>query len=100
MSQIRRGETKRARYWADQLASWERSGLSQAEFCRQRGLNGGTFAWWKRQLQKAAGKLPNRRGRPAKASGRFVEVRLAGVSSASAYEVVLARGSIHRSCPG
>ena len=92
MSQIRRGETKRARYWADQLAGWKRSGLSQAEFCRQRGLSGGTFAWWKRQLQKAAGKLPNRRGRPAKASGRFVEVRLAGVSSASAYEVVLARG--------
>ncbi len=111
--------SERARYWADQLAAWKRSGLSQAEFCRQRGLNGGTFAWWKRQLQKAVGKplrpvrvhvqgkrpkrrgpsddvrtgsVPTRRGRSAKTSGRFVEVRLAGVSSASAYEVVLARG--------
>jgi len=84
--------TERARYWADQVAGWQRSGLSQAEFCRQQGLKGGTFAWWKRQLGKRGGQRPNRRGRPAKASERFVEVRLAGLSSASAYEVVLARG--------
>jgi len=111
--------TERARYWADQLAGWERSGLSQAEFCRQQGLKGGAFAWWKRQLQKAGGKplrpararvkgkqpkrrepsvdartgpVPTRRGRPAKASQRFVEVRLTGMSSASAYEVMLAQG--------
>jgi hypothetical protein len=51
-----------------------------------------TFAWWKRQLAKAAGVGPKRRGRPPKASSRFVEVRLAGVSSTATYEVVLARG--------
>jgi hypothetical protein len=51
-----------------------------------------TFAWWKRQLQKAAGGRPKRRGRPPKVSERFVEVRLAGVSSLAGYEVVLDRG--------
>jgi len=121
---------ERARYWADRLAAWEQSGLSQAAFCRREGINGGTFAWWKQQLQKADGKasaparariqgkrpkrreqwveartgrpagsrshtdglVPVRRGRRAKASGRFVEVRLVGTSSLSAYEVVLAGG--------
>ncbi len=82
--------SERAEYWADRLAAWEQSGLSQAAFCRREGINGGTFAWWKRQLQKAGGQRPARRGRPAKASTRFVEVRLSG--SSAAYEVVLAGG--------
>lgn len=106
MTQIRGGETERARYWSDLVAAWSQSGLSQAEFCRRRGVNGGTFAWWKRQLEKAAGPAAarpavtsvgaKRRGRPPKTAARFVEVRLAGTSSASTsasmYEVMLAGG--------
>lgn len=49
--------TERARYWSDLVLAWEQSGLSQAEFCRRRGVNGGTFVWWKRQLEKAADTL-------------------------------------------
>ncbi len=82
--------TERASYWSGLVKSWEGSGLSQAEFCRRRGINGGTFAWWKRQLQRASGEVTRRRGRPGEVAGRFVEVRLTGASSA--YEVVLARG--------
>lgn len=100
MSQIRRGETDRAKYWRSIVEQWEWSGLSRAEFCRQRGINGGTFAWWKRRLRQASGELPARRGRPRKGAERFVEVRvapasaveLAGTSSLPAYEIVLARG--------
>lgn len=84
--------TERARYWSDLMAAWERNGLSQAEFCRQRGINGGTFAWWKRRLQKPAGGGPKRCGRPPKTSSQFVEVRLTGGSSLPGYEVVLNRG--------
>lgn len=88
--------TERARYWSDLVAAWSQSGLSQSEFCRQRGINGGTFMWWKRQLQRVPGgvaDVPKRRGRPAKAaSPRFVEVRLPGTSTSLAYEVILARG--------
>lgn len=92
MSQIPSGETERAKYWAEQVAAWAQSGLSQLEFCRQQGINGGTFAWWKRRLLRGrAGELPKERGRPPRASGRFVEVRLTGASSAT-YEVVLACG--------
>jgi hypothetical protein len=83
--------TERAKYWADRVAAWEQSGLSQLEFCRQQGLNGGTFAWWKRQLHRRAGEAPKRRGRPPQSSSRFVEVRLTGTSSGG-YEVVLPGG--------
>ena len=81
--------TERARYWASQVSAWEQSGLSQAAFCRRQGLKGGTFAWWKRQLRQAVDKRP-KRGRPGKATGRFVEVQLA--ASRPEYEVLLACG--------
>lgn len=84
--------TERARHWSDLVAAWGQSGLSQAEFCRRRGVNGGTFAWWKRQLPKRSGDQPGRRGRAGKAAGGFVEVRLANSSLLSGYEVVLPRG--------
>lgn len=40
--------SERAAYWRRLLAEWERSGLSQAEFCRRRGLKAVNLAWWKR----------------------------------------------------
>lgn len=83
--------TERAKYWASQVSAWEQSGLSQAEFCRGQGLNGGTFAWWKRQLRQTVDKRP-KRGRPRKVPGRFVEVRLDGVSTLPGYEVMLRCG--------
>jgi len=51
--------TERAKYWSGLVAAWAGSGLSQAEFCRRRGIHGGTFAWWKRRLKAAdAGAVP------------------------------------------
>lgn len=111
--------TERASYWSGLLKEWEGSGLSQAEFCRRRGVKAVTFAWWKRQwrqgrvsssrqaasigVSKRHERLvrpePVRHGeacrsragaRPAKGSGRFVEVRL--TSPSPSYEVVLAGG--------
>ena len=83
--------TERAKYWSDLIVACERSGLSQVEFCRRQGVNGGTFAWWKRQLrQRSAGDASKRSERLPKSSSRFVEVRWASV--APAYEIVLAGG--------
>jgi hypothetical protein len=42
--------------WARLCAAWERSGLRQAEFCRQLGLNVETLRWWRSQLHR----LPTR----------------------------------------
>lgn len=71
--------TDRAKYWRRMVTAWESSGLTQAEFCRRRGLKAVTFAWWKRQLNTGA---PGRggRGRRKVSAGSskpsFVEVAL------------------------
>lgn len=77
----------RAAYWQRLLAEWERSGLSQAEFCRRRRVKAVTFAWWKRRLKGSAGPDAKRqKRRPSRARpADFVEVALPhGLSSASA----------------
>ena len=51
MSQIREGLTERGRHWLQLIEACGKSGLTQAEFCRRRGISGVTFAWWKRQLR-------------------------------------------------
>ncbi len=84
--------TERAKYWQRLVASWETSGLTQAEFCRRRGLKAVNFAWWKRRLSETTGRGGGGRqgGRgvrrkPSTEQGRtsFVEVALpdAGVAA-------------------
>lgn len=75
--------TERARYWAAQLAAWERSGLTQAEFCRRRKIKAVSFGWWKRKLQGTGKKSRQRgnRGAHGARTGRatdFVELALPG----------------------
>ena len=104
--------TERAKYWRGLLREWKGSGLSQAEFCRQRGVKAMTFYWWKRQLTNGPSGVGSRGGRKvpkAKArSGKgttFVEIKSAGLkakppramteaASVCAYEVVLSRGRV------
>lgn len=67
------------------LTDWEGSGLSQAEFCRRKGLKAVTFAWWKRRLRATRGRKTKRQARrpsPAERAG-FVEVALPGGPSSA-----------------
>ena len=93
--------TKRGRYWRRWLGKWERSGLTQAEFCRRHGLKHAlscegavNLGWWKRKLGEPAGPLrpiPRRpilgRPRPRRTQGRssaeFVEIAVPESSAAS-----------------
>jgi hypothetical protein len=43
---------EKKRYWESHLESWSRSGLSQAEYCRQNGIRIKGFGYWKRKLVK------------------------------------------------
>lgn len=78
--------TDRAKYWQRMLTTWEASGLTQAEFCRRRGLKAVTFAWWKRQLVGPTGRggrggRGRRAGRKAcsvQSKSSFIEVSLPG----------------------
>ena len=115
MSKIRQGGTERARYWQPIVAEWSASGLSQAEFCRRRGIKAFNFNWWKRQLtarsqsngdgesspkqRRSASKnsakfAPGKRARYSAPS--FVEVKMAEGALSTGYEVVLSGGRVLR----
>jgi len=38
-------------HWQRHLGAWRESGLSQADYCRQQGLNHKTFSVWTRRVQ-------------------------------------------------
>ena len=82
--------SERGRYWTEQLAAWERSGLSQAEFCRRYGIKRVTLGWWKRQRRRSSGGTSKRRRRAVEVSKSFVELTGPVRFSAPTYEVVLA----------
>ena len=101
--------TKRGRYWQRWLVKWERSGLTQAEFCRRHGLKHAlscegavNFGWWKRKLGEPAGPLRSMvRRRRGRSSAEFVEFALPESSTASSrcssgYEMILPRGVVIR----
>ena len=38
--------------WREHVAAWKKSGLSQAEFCRQHLLDKQHFSLWKRKIER------------------------------------------------
>lgn len=43
-------DVRKERFWRKNLALLAESGLTQAEFCRQRGLTQCSLSWWKREI--------------------------------------------------
>jgi len=41
-------------YWQAQVSSWRRSGLSQAQFCRDHNLKVRDFGYWKRKFSQSS----------------------------------------------
>jgi transposase len=88
----------RAARWEALVASWRRSGESQAAFCRRRRLSVERFSWWKRRLAA----IPAGGNR-----SRFVAVRVRSSGPAEVptgvLEITLAGGTrirVERDCPG
>jgi len=93
--------TERAKDWQRMLKEWKRSGLSQAAFCRGRGIKPVTFYWWKRKLLANGNAVPRSRSRgnglsALSSKGGFAEVRVAAAACPRTYEVVLSRGRVIR----
>jgi hypothetical protein len=40
-------------YWESHLQNWEKSSISQSEYCRSNNLNYSVFHYWKRKLSKS-----------------------------------------------
>ena len=74
---MRSKSKERLLFWQGQIANWERSGLSQAAYCRENKLSDGSFSEWRRKLSNPS--LSNS-GEPASqlsaatAESRFVEL--------------------------
>jgi hypothetical protein len=83
----------RRRYWQTQVEAQQRSGLSQAAFCRRRGFPKGTFGFWKWKLTREVGGTPHRSvvltTRPA-GTPSFVPIQLTPTAEPRAEEPVLA----------
>lgn len=80
-------------FWRGVLAQWARSGLTQTEFCRRRGVSIATFRSWRYALARRERSAVRRRGTRTGADARFVRVHVA--RSAAATNVVSERaGSI------
>ena len=82
--------TSRRAHWQALIEACRRSGLSQAEFCRRRGLRPGTLAFWKHTLTRATGTA--RRRRPA--APAFVPVRVVPSSGPSPSAAIAPSGEI------
>ncbi|MFC1806569.1 hypothetical protein ACFL09_06285 [Planctomycetota bacterium] len=94
---------QREAHWRTVLAEWEKSGLTQAAFCREHELSAKTFTWWKRELTRRDAVRASRRrlkgNSDASRSGKagFLPVRVAGAGEAprdghAGLEVVLVNG--------
>ena len=91
-------KTSRRPFWQEHLQAWSKSGLTQADYCRQHQLSRAAFGWWKRQLQ---GKPKGRTGTKQPQSDRQTAVQFVEVqrgpdvdtgSSSAVYEVLLSHG--------
>jgi hypothetical protein len=95
----------RRAHWQTVLEEFRRSGMSQAEFCRRRGIPPGTLSCWKHKLTRASGRGSRpAAGAPVPARPAFVPVQLTAAPPPSgtlprggvtaeggALEIVLAR---------
>ncbi len=91
---------KRLHDWDGLIAELNASGLSRAEFCRQRKLKYQTMSKWilRQSQSRAGGKVGRRRSASGSASGltngpaRFAEVSVQLGAAAHTYEIVLGAG--------
>lgn len=96
--------SERAKHWQRLLEAWEKSGLSQAEFCRRRKVKAVNFGWWKRKLESMSKSHPGTgrsgssrtRSSPGSAHRQFVEFRMTDAAAGWAYEVVVRGGRVIR----
>jgi hypothetical protein len=49
---LARRSIEREKVWRKTLEDWQASGLTQADFCREKGLKENSFSSWKKVLEK------------------------------------------------
>jgi hypothetical protein len=97
---------RREQRWRELLARWQDSGLSQAEFCRRRGIPVWKFLWWKKRLSTEGTIRPVHRLRrsrelaPRRRAGQggspFVPLQVVTAPPTSGWELILRGGRVLR----
>jgi hypothetical protein len=49
---------KKKIFWQNHIESWQKSGLSQRDYCRSKSLALSTFAYWRGKIGKTGGEQP------------------------------------------
>ncbi len=52
MVTVQKRPTAKQQLWLERVSAWEKSGLSQAAFCKKHELTYGTFIYWRSHLKK------------------------------------------------
>lgn len=90
-----RGQSKEAA-WKEILAKQKESGLTQVEFCRQKGIKKTSFTWWKGKLLgrngKSRGTKHGRRARNEESAPKRDVAALVPVRVTEAQDVPRAQG--------
>ena len=97
-----RKDDSKAERWAETMRAWSESGLTQAAFCKQRGIPISTFQYWRYQRRAGQNAGAPEKGAPGrKAAGTkqaappaFAPVRIIPASSpeSAGIAVVLTNG--------
>lgn len=90
---------RRREHWQELLGRWQASGLSQAQFCRRRGIPVWKLAWWKKRLGAEGAVRQARRSERSRCvapDSRFVPVEVVAPQPAGELELTLRGGRVLR----
>ena len=45
--------SQKIEFWKEQIRSWQQSGLSQSEYCKQHGIRSSQWFYWKKRCRNA-----------------------------------------------
>ena len=88
MSRVKKADTDQQQFWQMAIETWQSSGLSIRQFCKQEGLSEPSFYSWRKRLSNPQ-KSGVSKGRPE--PEQFIQVSMP-TAKPGALELVLASG--------
>jgi hypothetical protein len=82
----------RGRFWRKHVQQWQRSGVTQSQYCREHDLSIAAFHWWRRKLTPGQPEVDPQKELPLTPVPTFTEIRIPEGDPAAAaypYEIIL-----------
>lgn len=84
--------SRRGHFWLNHVLEWQRSGVTQVQYCQEQNLSVATFRWWNRHLIRSNRVRSPQEGFQTEPATTFTEILMPGGSEAAAayqYEILL-----------